>query len=271
MMARAVREPQVTRDAESRRLASGRPDSNLHIKFSRLQGWMAFLMLLSASALVALSNPAAAQTTPAAPGGAALAGKSASPSAPKTASASRPSWSELTPMQQQALKPLAASWNTIMSEQQKRKWLQISNNYPSLSPAEQATLHGRMNEWVLLSPQQRAQARLNFGKTQELSKQLTPEEKKARWQTYQALSPEEKQKLAAKASPKPAGAATAVKPVSPQKLAAIPPHAVAKPGSKPAVKNGEPAVGSASTPGNPAPATAPAPLVGGDANSAPSR
>ncbi len=139
-------------------------------------------------------------------------------------------------MQQQALRPLAASWNTI-SEQQKRKWLQLSNNYPSLSPAEQATLHGRMNGWVSLSPQQRAQARLNFGKTQELSKQLTPEEKRAQWQTYQALSPEEKQKLAAKASPRPTGAATAVKPVSPQKLAAVPPHRVPKQGSK-AVSSG---------------------------------
>lgn len=83
-------------------------------------------------------------------------------------------------------------------------------------------MHGRMSEWVALSPQQRAEARLNFAKTRELSKQLTPEEKKAKWQAYQALSPEEKQKLAAKASSKPAGAATAVKPVARQKLAVIP-------------------------------------------------
>lgn len=127
-------------------------------------------------------------------------------------------------MQQQALAPLASGWNTTISEPQKRKWLEISKNYPTLTPEGQANLHSRMNEWVTLSPQQRAQARLNFAKTKELSKQLTPEEKKARWQTYQALSPEEKQKLAAKASPKPTGAATAVKPVAPQKLAAVPPH-----------------------------------------------
>ena len=86
-------------------------------------------------------------------------------------------------------------------------------------------MHSRMNEWVALSPQQRAEARLNFAKTKELSKQLTPEEKKAKWQTYQALSPEEKQKLAARATSRPAGAATAVKPVAPQKLAAVPPGA----------------------------------------------
>ncbi|CAN5212118.1 hypothetical protein BH10PSE16_BH10PSE16_19120 [soil metagenome] len=116
-----------------------------------------------------------------------------------------------------------------MSEAQKRKWQEISKNYSRLTPEGQATLNSRMNEWVALSPQQRAQARLNFGKTKELSRQLTPEEKKAKWEAYQALSPEEKQKLASKASPRPSGAATAVKPVAPQKLATIPVPAASKP------------------------------------------
>ncbi|MGV8805521.1 MAG: DUF3106 domain-containing protein [Polaromonas sp.] len=142
----------------------------------------------------------------------------------KTKPAPGVSWAELTPTQQQALAPLATSWNTSMSESQKRKWLEISKNYSALSPEGQATLTSRMNEWVALSPQQRAQARLNFGKTKELSRQLTPEEKKATWEAYQALSPEEKRKLAEKGSPKPTGAATAVKPVSPQKLAIVPAH-----------------------------------------------
>lgn len=65
-----------------------------------------------------------------------------------------------------------------MSEAQKHKWLEISRNYSALSPEGQATLKSRMNDWASLSPQQRAQARLNFGKTKELSRQLTPEEKK---------------------------------------------------------------------------------------------
>lgn len=124
-------------------------------------------------------------------------------------------------MQQQSLNPLAASWNGI-SEAQKRKWLEVSKSYPNLPAADQAVMHSRMNEWVAMSPQQRAAARLNFAKTKELSNQLTADEKKAKWQTYQALSPEQKAKLAAKATPKPAGAATAVKPVAPQKLAAVP-------------------------------------------------
>jgi hypothetical protein len=189
---------------------------------------------LVAAALLALPAFSFAQAAkPAATASAAVAGK-APATAAKTA-VSKPLWAELTPMQQQALAPLASGWNTTISEPQKRKWLEISKNYPSLPPEGQANLHSRMNEWVTLSPQQRAQARLNFAKTKELSKQLTPEEKKAKWQTYQALSPEEKQKLAAKASPKPSGAATAVKPVAPQKLAAVPPHPV-KAASKAAPK-----------------------------------
>ena len=136
----------------------------------------------------------------------------------------KPLWSELTPMQQQALQPLAGTWGTI-NEAQKRKWLAVSKNYPSLPPEGQATMHGRMNEWVNLSPLQRAEARLNFATTKELSRQLTPEEKLAKWQTYQSLSADEKQKLADKASAKPSGAALAAKPVAPQKLAPVQPHA----------------------------------------------
>lgn len=149
------------------------------------------------------------------------ASKAIAAKSPVPVSASKPIWADLTAEQKQALKPLEATWNTI-SEPQKRKWLAVSKNYPALSPAEQATMHSRMNEWVTMSPQDRAAARLNFAKTKELSKQLTPDEKKAKWETYQALSPEEKAKLVANASPKPAGAATAVKPVAPQKLVVIP-------------------------------------------------
>jgi Protein of unknown function (DUF3106) len=156
---------------------------------------------------------------------------------------SKPVWAELTVQQQTALRPLSPGWDTI-NEAQKRKWLEISKGYPSLTPEGQSIMHSRMTEWVGLSAQQRAQARLNFAQTKELSKELTPEEKQAKWQTYQALSAEEKQNLAAKASPKPAGAATAVKPVAPQKLAVIPPAQV------PRVTKGPP--NAAATPAAPA-------------------
>jgi hypothetical protein len=159
-----------------------------------------------------LANPAPAKPTTSIPLAKAPAANLAT-----TKLEAKPKWQELTPEQQQSLKPLAANWASI-GEAQKRKWLALSKNYPALPPAEQAKLRGRMTEWVALSQQERTQARLNFAET----KKLSPTEKAATWQAYQALSPEEKQKLAAKAVPKPTGAAAAVKPVAPQKLAVGP-------------------------------------------------
>jgi len=177
--------------------------------------------VLAVVSLVMLPMLAFAQSPSAPDSPKPAASKAIAAKSPVPVSASKPIWADLTAEQKQALKPLEATWNTI-SEPQKRKWLAVSKNYPALSPAEQTIMHSRMNEWVTMSPQDRAAARLNFAKTKELSKQLTPDEKKAKWETYQALSPEEKAKLVANASPKPAGAATAVKPVAPQKLAVIP-------------------------------------------------
>ena len=169
----------------------------------------------------------------------------------KTATAGIP-WSQLTALQQQALAPLAPTWDTGMSESQKRKWLEISKNYSGLTPQAQATLNSRMREWAALSSQERAQARLNFGKINETARELTPDEKKAKWEAYQALTTEEKQRLAASASPKPAGAATATKPVAPQKLVTVPLRAASKPDSMPAPKLGpsQPASSPGATPLN---------------------
>lgn len=138
---------------------------------------------------------------------------------------SKPLWTELNPSQQQALKPLEQNWTTI-NEDQKRKWLELSKNFSALSADDSATVHSRMKEWVALSPQQRAAARLNFGKTQEIARELTADEKKAKWEQYQALSPEEKQRLATTGNARPAGAAAAIKPVEVQKLAPVAPASI---------------------------------------------
>jgi Protein of unknown function (DUF3106) len=145
--------------------------------------------------------------------------KPVTPAKPATA---KSSWKDLTPTQQQALKPLAEHWASLGVER-RRKWLEISKNYPSWSPTEQAKLHSRMREWVLLSQQQRDQARLNFAET----KNLSPKEKAAEWEAYQSLSPEAKKKLALAAKPasRPAGVAV-IKSPTPAKLANVPvtPH-----------------------------------------------
>jgi hypothetical protein len=99
-----------------------------------------------------------------------------------------------------------------------RKWLALSENFSKLNVAEQQILHSRMREWAALSTRQRAQARLNFGE----AKQVSAADKKALWEAYQALPPDEKKKLAADAKPKPPTTAAAVKPVAKQKLATLP-------------------------------------------------
>lgn len=171
------------------------------------------------------TSPSLAQELKPSTGMAANTNSSSNNAKPVKTNITKPVWAELTPMQRQSLMPLSQSWDTGMSEAQKRKWLEISKNYPQLSSEDQLKLHSRMNEWIALSPQQRTEARLNFAKTKEISKQLSPEEKNAQWQTYQALSPEEKKKLAAKAAAdRHIGAAPAVRPVAPQKLAALPPR-----------------------------------------------
>jgi hypothetical protein len=130
----------------------------------------------------------------------------------------KPLWKDLTPAQQQALAPLATHWN-VLNELQKHKWLALSLNFNKMTPAEQTNLHERMLDWGTLSAAQRSQARLNFSET----KRLAPTEKQAKWEAYQTLDPEEKEKLAHSAPRKLPGAATATKLVPPQKLAVVPP------------------------------------------------
>ncbi|MEJ1162380.1 DUF3106 domain-containing protein [Variovorax sp. CCNWLW186] len=139
------------------------------------------------------------------------------PSTSKVASATKPHWSELTAEQQQALQPLASHWHTL-STGHKRKWLALSRNYANMSADDRTTLHSRMIEWAALSNQQRAQARLNFAEV----KSVPADERKAKWEQYQALSEEEKRRLAERAPVKPRGAAVPVRPVPAQKLVAVP-------------------------------------------------
>ena len=125
-------------------------------------------------------------------------------------------WLELTGSQQRALAPLSPLWSSL-SEAQKKKWLAISKNFAALPESEQIVLHSRMAEWATLTPQQRMQARLNYGETNKIP--LT--EKKAHWDAYQALSDEEKKKLSDSQPPPVSGAAPAKRPASSDKLSHV--------------------------------------------------
>jgi hypothetical protein len=155
--------------------------------------------------------------------------------APPARAEVKPTWAELTPPQQQALAPLAATWRTL-GEAHKRKWLALSENFSTMSPPEQAVLHSRMTEWAALSPAQRNAARLNYAE----ARKVAPSEKRAKWEAYQALPPEEKRRLAGTAAAKPTAPSTAmaVRPV-PQQLAKVPKSKKAEGGAKIAVIPGQ--------------------------------
>ena len=143
---------------------------------------------------------------------------------PATPVAPAKNWSGLTESQKVALAPLESVWANI-SPVKKQKWLDISVGYHLLSPEGQSTLHFRMKEWASLTKKQREQARQNFAQ----AKKLSPDDKQIKWLAYQALSPEEKLKLAkANQSTKVTGAAPALKPSA---LAPAPTAIAAKPGA----------------------------------------
>jgi hypothetical protein len=127
--------------------------------------------------------------------------KNALPSLPfpgfNTAEPKRPSWAQLTPAQRQILAPLAGEWDKMEPVRQK-KWLEIAARYARMSPAEQQRMQTRMREWTQLTPEQRRIARESYAR----AKKLDADQKSAKWDHYQSLPAEEKQKLAARAEKK---------------------------------------------------------------------
>lgn len=109
--------------------------------------------------------------------------------------AAKPLWKDLTPPQQLALAPLLAEWDK-MEAVRKQKWLEIANRFAGMKPEEQQRAHGRMREWLKLTPEERRLARENY----TLSKKIDKSQKSAQWEQYQQLPEEEKRKLAAEAA-----------------------------------------------------------------------
>lgn len=114
-----------------------------------------------------------------------------------------PPWQTLTPAQQAALAPLKRDWPGIDAPR-KQKWLEIAARFPYLPPEERERIQARMTDWTRLSPSERAQARLQF---QEV-RQISPQDRQARWDAYLALPAEQREALAqrAKTVPPAAGA-----------------------------------------------------------------
>lgn len=104
-------------------------------------------------------------------------------------------WQSLTPAQREALAPLEHDWPTIDAPR-KQKWLALAARFKTIPPEERARIQTRMAEWAKLTPAERTQARLRF----EEARQMPAPDRSARWQEYQALSPEQRALLAARAA-----------------------------------------------------------------------
>jgi hypothetical protein len=131
------------------------------------------------AACLAVSGATLAQSQP----------RPASPPPPQPA-AGGPSWNSLTPQQREALAPLAGQWSTMPADR-KRRWIEIAQKYPQLSPESKAHLQSRMPEFAGMTPQQRQTARENFQRAYE----LPPESRESAVQQYKALPDDKKKAL----------------------------------------------------------------------------
>ena len=107
----------------------------------------------------------------------------AAQSKPETKKPAKPSWSELTPAQQQVLAPLQPEWEQLDTTR-RRKWISIADRLPTMKQADKERLQKRMQEWAQLTPDERRAARERY----QALKKLPPRERKEvreKWQEYQ--------------------------------------------------------------------------------------
>ncbi len=70
-------------------------------------------------------------------------------------------WIELTPLQQEALKPLATQWDSLPIKLQKNL-LNTTNHFPKLTQEQKRRFQSRLEIWSKLTPEQREHARNKF-------------------------------------------------------------------------------------------------------------
>lgn len=70
-------------------------------------------------------------------------------------------WPQLTPVQHEALLPLASQWDSLSPKLQKNL-LHAAKSYPKLTPEQKQRFQGRIEEWSKLTPEQRKRAREKF-------------------------------------------------------------------------------------------------------------
>lgn len=104
-----------------------------------------------------------------------------------------PTWRELSPQQQEILRPFERDWDSLEPERRER-WVVIAQKYPTLGKAQQQRIQTRMQHWASLSPQQRAEAKEIFKQIQHLPRDKRREVLQ-KWLEYEQFPPELKDAL----------------------------------------------------------------------------
>ncbi len=91
--------------------------------------------------------------------------------------ASAQPWDKLTPLQQEALSPIATEWETLAEKQQKRLTA-TTQLYPQLKQTEKLRFQSRITEWSKLTPEQRARAREKYKAFNKVSPEKREEVKR---------------------------------------------------------------------------------------------
>jgi len=178
-------------------------------------------LLLGAAGLSAFAQAPEAAPTPASAAASTVAPPPivkphlAKPAVP-TLAAPPATWAGLTLKQRELLAPLERDWAGI-SESQRSKWLSATPTLATLPAPELTRVHERMRAWAQLSTAERTNARIGF----QVAKQVDAEQRQAKWEAYQALSPEKRQALADKAQARRQAQATAPGPVA-KPMTAVP-------------------------------------------------
>jgi len=157
-------------------------------------GFSAFAQATDAPAVLPEAAASAAETAVPPPPPEVKPAQRLKPVAPSALSTPPAAWSGLTPKQQALLAPLERDWPEI-SDTQRSKWLSATPTLATMSGEEIKRVHDRIRDWTRLSGSERLNARIGF----QVTRQLTPEQRQARWEAYQALPEEERKALAEKA------------------------------------------------------------------------
>lgn len=131
--------------------------------------------------------------------------RSVAPTTPSGTLISSQNWASLSASQKEALAPLSKEWDQLDGAR-KGKWLEIAARYPTLPAEHQQRLRERMVEWTRMSPSERQRARIGYQHASELRVPEQESKMREKWDAYQALPPEKRQRLVERAAEKASAA-----------------------------------------------------------------